>query len=1154
MTGRRQFKRKIISVTLVILFVYQIVCPTIVFALTGGPSQPEVDTFTPISSSDMVDLFTGDFKYNIPLMTVGDYPINLIYNSNPSMDQEASWVGLGWNINPGAMNRNMRGLPDDFKGDVIRKEFNMKDNKSWGVDLGAKVKVLGLPIPKNAPADSAGLFSLNMSFNVGVSSNNYRGYGVSLGISPAISASKASGGGLTGSLGMQVSSQDGTTISADAGIMRENAKNTLEAKVGSSYNTRTGLKELTLKASSQKNIHVSDYNHVQYEKGTNDEATGSVSGGASFSFGSPTFTPTINMPLDNTTFNLAGTIGGAFIGLHNNITISGYWSRQTLQSKVRELPAYGYMNSSQADNGSLLDFNREKDGPYNKSIPNLAIPNFTYDLFSATGEGIGGQFRAYRGDIGILYDNYTQSGSTSMDAGIQLGLGNLFHGGVNIQDVQVNTISKKWQDDNFLINSMDFVRTTPYVGYEKCYFKSPCEFTLADTTLFHKIGEEYPVRGGLLHGYPSIFSNTAVLQKFSLQGASSIGLLNASTPTYHEDRVRRAQYLSYFTSEEAEAAGLDKDILNFIPDSLPYRPGCDISCNGRFRIPYDHVGFNIIPRSSHPYHHISEMTVTKTDGKKYVYGVPAYNNIERDVTFACKDLPADVNGLVDYYPNVDNNKDHNSHGIDNYFTSEEIPGYAYSYLLSGILSPDYIDRTGNGITTDDNGEAIRFNYSRVNLNYHWRVPYEENYANYNPGLNASHGSSTSSVGDAKASYCYGTKELWYVHSIESKNMLAQFYLSDRLDGLGVVGENGGKNSNDKQKLLREIRLYSKTDLIKYGNDAIPVKTVHFVYDYSLCKGLPNTATGVYTNTAGEYDYYMPSSNVNEGGKLTLRKVYFTYGNNTRGQLNSYQFNYSAFNPNYGHKKFDRWGNYKDNAGVIPVENSDFPYTIQDKALADQFSTAWNLEEILLPSGGTIHVNLESDDYAYVQNKRAGQMFFINSFGFANGTTCTPQGNNLFGSPYANAVIINVGDNSNYRTRFLDGLNYIYYRTEVDIGNTSVYDYLSGYAEIDKSDNNWSGAINSDQIWVRVKLKTDEHVFPICAQGWQFLKNNYPEIAYPGSNDPGNDLGDALLGLISSMGEIIDNITGWESHAIQEHWSQYVNLSKSFVRLTNPDYC
>lgn len=70
------------------------VIPSFSYALSGGPSQPEVEGFTPVGTTDMVDLFTGDFNYNIPLMDVDGYPINLGYQSGVNMDQEASWVGL----------------------------------------------------------------------------------------------------------------------------------------------------------------------------------------------------------------------------------------------------------------------------------------------------------------------------------------------------------------------------------------------------------------------------------------------------------------------------------------------------------------------------------------------------------------------------------------------------------------------------------------------------------------------------------------------------------------------------------------------------------------------------------------------------------------------------------------------------------------------------------------------------------------------------------------------------------------------------------------------------------------------------------------------------------------------------------------------------
>src|SRR5688500_12694301 len=91
--------------------------------LTGGPTQPEFAAITPLDGSDeeFVDLFTGDFRYGVKLFDLpgagGSYPIALAYQSGDvSMEAEATWVGLGWSLNAGAINRQVRGLPDDFRG------------------------------------------------------------------------------------------------------------------------------------------------------------------------------------------------------------------------------------------------------------------------------------------------------------------------------------------------------------------------------------------------------------------------------------------------------------------------------------------------------------------------------------------------------------------------------------------------------------------------------------------------------------------------------------------------------------------------------------------------------------------------------------------------------------------------------------------------------------------------------------------------------------------------------------------------------------------------------------------------------------------------------------------------------------------------------
>src|SRR5687768_12906379 len=93
--------------------------PTFSWALTAGPTAPEATSFEPVDTTDIVNLATGDLAYNIPLLEVpgpsGGYPLSLSYHAGIQPNEEASWVGLGWTLNPGAIVRNVNGFADDQK-------------------------------------------------------------------------------------------------------------------------------------------------------------------------------------------------------------------------------------------------------------------------------------------------------------------------------------------------------------------------------------------------------------------------------------------------------------------------------------------------------------------------------------------------------------------------------------------------------------------------------------------------------------------------------------------------------------------------------------------------------------------------------------------------------------------------------------------------------------------------------------------------------------------------------------------------------------------------------------------------------------------------------------------------------------------------------
>src|ERR1044072_6607185 len=187
---------RIVAMYLALNLLAEFIIPIPALALTGGPSQPEVESFEPVSTTEMVNLFTYYFNYNIPLMTVpgpnGGYPINMAYHAGIGMEQEASWCGLGWNINPGVINRNMRGVPDDFDGETIKKRFYNKPIVTWGLDwteldVSPSGDITGIYNPSNNAYynEHFGLHEekLGVSFSHQIHFNNYKGIGYGIGLS-----------------------------------------------------------------------------------------------------------------------------------------------------------------------------------------------------------------------------------------------------------------------------------------------------------------------------------------------------------------------------------------------------------------------------------------------------------------------------------------------------------------------------------------------------------------------------------------------------------------------------------------------------------------------------------------------------------------------------------------------------------------------------------------------------------------------------------------------------------------------------------------------------------------------------------------------------------------------------------------------------------
>lgn len=1089
-------KRKI-AIFFLILTVLELYHPD-AFALTSGPGQPEFQGFEPAAVTDMVDLFTGDFHYNIPLMDVGGYPLNLVYHSGMGVEDESSWVGFGWSLTPGSINRQLRGLPDDFSGvgltgeagDSMLRTVSRRPEVRAG--LGGKVKAEFLGIPGKRRKNR-----LAASISTEIYNDNYWGIGAQIGANAGLSLGLAGSGYLTAGLGIRSDSRSGVDVTPTLNFSiysnaEERNATHLGMSVGFPYNSRAGLRNMTLGQT------------IGFKK--NAAYWGDIIRNTSISFAGQAYTPQIPIPTKTRSFTASADIGPAAVGIYAGAGVSGDYFEESLLTNVIKNPAYGYMYADHGkdDRSAMMDLNREKDGPYIKEDPYLPVPVNTYDLYSLSSQFGSSQFRAMRGSSGVLFDPQSRAISADNSIGAELGFGIGGQVGIDLYHQSIDNTTGKWADNN------DYARYADYSAYnaghpdrEPVYFKSVGEAAPRDDDYAALLRGDDPQAVTL-----SKSGNEGKAEASFRDRHGSLHTVNA--PLQRAVRNKRNTTITYLTAAEATKTGLNKFILSY-----PYNTLTGGYCN----TPQYYLDRVSEFRNAH---HISQISVTDDQGMRTVYGLPVYNKDQEEVTFSV-DGGGDANrasGQISYAASgpAPDNSITNGKGRDHYFSKESMPPYATSYLLTGILSSDYVDKTGDGITDDDLGTATKFNYTRVNTAYKWRAPFagSANVATYNANM-------MSDVRDDKASYIYGEKELWYMHSIESKTMIAQFILQDRQDALGVANENGAKATAVHQQLLKEIRLYSKSDLAHPG--AVPIKTVHFVYNYHICQGLPNSASG----------------------KLTLERVYFTFGANNKGKLHPYVFAYNdgdttVSSNHYQLQCFDRWGTFKDSAsnpnGLL---NSEYPYTLQDSALAAGNAGKWQLSEITLPTGGVIQVNYESDDYAYVQNKRAMQMFLVKN---VNGSTA---GEGLITAPY---IEVGLPDGVTDVGQLSEGIDYLYFKCLVDLDSRH-REFVPGYAKVKNF------VLSEDKRTLRIYFDmASGDPNPIAKAAWQFFRTNLPQYVYPGYENLSPDRSNfskaimALKGALTNLREITEN---FNERARRKRYADKLTPGKSWVRLCSPFY-
>lgn len=1136
---------KMIAVLLVSIQLLELMYPLYSFALTGGPSSPEVQQATPAGEQQLVNLFSGDLSYNIPLLDVGGYAVSISYNSDAvKMESEASCVGLGWNLDIGSISREVRGLPDDFNGDLISKQMNMRPAENGGASLGFDVEFTGFSAgdaQRAAAARESGEESNNPlkmggGLELGVSRSTYEGWEMEFGYSQEQEVSGETGDfNLSGSLSQSFSINNkegagygfGANFSGETGARKNKA--TVGVGLGLDVNARDGVKALEISPSVKWQRKIETLDHRKFKGGHGYNFKFPVS------FASPSYTPSWEMPRNTDAIGWSIKLGGEVPLTHLSGTVKGHYSKTYLQQNKDSLPAYGYIYSQNSGEGkNLLDFNREEDRAFTAELPNLPLTQFTHDVYTVSGQGLGGSFRPFRSDCGTLHDAYNYQNNTAGNVGGEIGIGQLVKGGVDFKIIYTHSETKKWTDGNQFNSAFSFKGSSGLT--EAVYFKNMGEATcMANPEQFDAIGGFRPIRA-------EVGNNGTTTNTLRFNGDEVFSGYNTEN-IQKRNREPRNTNFSFLTAEKAAHNGLDRGIKSYQPGSPVFADRDDVPTDLQ---PVSYRRTSLYRKS----HHISEVTVTRGDGARYVYGVPAYNIFSTDYTFNVSGIAAlpDGNKLISYESNPQVRSVNNKNGLDRYFEKETTPAHPYAWMLSGVLSDDYVDLTGNGMSPDDLGNYTKINYQLTNSNYKWRTPYGRFQANFQEN-------SKSDENDNYASFTYGAKEIWNVHSIETRNLVAEFFYSKRKDAYAVLDVDGGVDVRSTLVKLDSIKLYAKNERLEKGDAAVPLKKVVFNYNYELCKGIPNTTeAGI--------------------GKLTLASLYFTYGTSEKGSRSPYIFTYSDENPDYKPKSVDKWGNYiKKEEGQDAAAFNALP-----KNKADKYASAWLLTGIKNPEGSNLQISYECDDYAYVQDRRAMEMFTIKGLSTEAEKNAGPLNDNedelvYNGSTVYNYVKFELKKPAGERTeliRYVQNIRELFFTGQMDLsGNLGKFEKVDGFIPVSLNDFNTDfGFCTAGETvdgkykyaWIRLprisagdsNAEEATGVQPMAKAAWQKIRKSMPEMIY---NDP-NPMSDDPIEFVNAVGNMLLATEGFfrDPNAVLSNGAHASKLKsgKGKIRLNSPD--
>ncbi len=937
MNGIRFSYRKIAQVFVIVAFM---VFNTKSILYAQGPTAPEATSFEPVDATDMVNLLTGDLSYVIPLINVpgpdGGYPISLSYHGGVSLEQQASWVGLGWNLNPGAINRSVNGYPDDWSQGSIVEFFH--DESSETINTLS----VGYGVP--------GAYEIGTSLSWG----SNRSLGGSISISGGLKSLPTDK--VTAGVNFTIGT-DGASVGGSIGIKNQSGSTT-------GFNASIGTNGYSLGISnggkSGNSLGLNYSNNFEGESSFGVSFSTSGSKGNSLSIG-----------LNSDGIKVTGKVNGAGTGInvqfHQTVSSNDYDISRTGWRIPLYIPTpSGVFNVSFGQQKIKYELNKEANEIVNGTLFLNEFRNNTQTLFARVGTDWNGGGNFIYGEWFIINntDDLPQLPSNQVyefkteddeDKFMDIYEVDLYNNQFGAPQLTENNPTFP-NYDSYDINSQGMSGSISPRMLENAALQGL--ETQIDDDQGYSLSYEVPSESHFAYGYTEFdadvnfyFNNDNSTSLFvnpvdfdDVPADDIFDYLSSSNVDQVLPRKKGSRFIETFTNDEIASGVSDQaGLLRFSTDT-------------------DYGNDNLFEPDG-----IGAYKITAADGKTYHYALAVYNHevINRRFGTIEKNRPE----------------------TDSYFEKRQLKKYATHWLLTNVTGPDFIDINNNHIADEgDYGYWIDFDYGKWSSAYAWKTPYGEDYSEENLDV------VDLQTGAYKTMkyYSWGRKDIYYLDAIKTRTHTALFIKDIREDNVGYEISHQAKRPDKAtytvdvpaQKLLKlktialapnsklsGINKINSQNLTSLPNQSIVLnwqeKNVNAVqngqnevldigdFNANELQTLYNSSVKII-DLATNYELAndSPNSVAQNEGRLTLNSVIYK-GKGGVQMIPSFDFEY-VNTKNFDLTQKGNWGFHK---------------TDEDN---------WSLSMITTPEGGKIIIEQEPDIFHQTSILNDGNSFEVES--------------------------------------------------------------------------------------------------------------------------------------------------------------------------------